>query len=457
MTMLSRGEAEALLKKVLSFSKADELEANLNGGRTANTRFGVNSANTNGDTDNLTLVVNAHFGQRGGVATTNSLDDAGIEKVVRAAEEIAKLRPEDPEQQPFLEKQDYKEVSGGFDQATYNADAKMRAEGIAKTIEPARAKGLVAAGIFDNQGGFNARANTRGNFGYNIGSQASYTTTVRTADGQGSGWASAMSHRLGEIDAAAVGARAIEKAEKSQNPVAIEPGKYTVILEPNAVGDLVSNMMFFFGARQADEGRSFLSRRADPKNPSAKAGNMLGEKLFGDEINIYTDPNYPGAPGAPFDGAGLPTRRMDFIKNGVVTNLNYNRFWAKKQGKEPTPFPSNLIIMEGGKSSIDEMIASTERGILVTRLWYIRLVDPQSVLYTGLTRDGTFLIEKGRIKSAIKNFRFNETPVKMLNNVEATSPVQRITGSERVGDGFPVLAPAIKVREFEFTSLSDAI
>jgi predicted Zn-dependent protease len=448
MTMLSRDEAEALLKKVLSFSKADELEANLNGGRLANTRFAVNSASTSGDTDNLTLVVNAHFGQRGGVATTNTLDDIGIEKVVRAAEEIARLRPEDPEQQPFLEKQTYTPIKDSFDEATYNADAAMRARGIATTIEPSRQKNLVSAGIFDNQGGFNALANTRGNFGYDIGSQASFTTTVRTADGQGSGWASAMSHRIQDIDAAAVGARSIEKAEKSQTHIGVEPGKYTVILEPNAVGDLVSNMIFFFGARQADEGRSFLSKKG--------GGNLLGEKLFGDEVNVFTDPNYPNAPGSPFDGQGIPARRMDYIRGGVVKNLNYGRFWAKKQGKEATPFPTNLII-EGGKSSIEDMIEGTERGILVTRLWYIRLVDPQSVLYTGLTRDGTFLIEKGRIKSAIKNFRFNETPVKMLNNIEAMSPVTRITGSERVGDGFPVLAPAIKVREFEFTSLSDAI
>lgn len=448
MTMLSRSEAEALLKKVLAFSKADELEATLNGGRTANTRFAVNSATTSGDTDNLTLAVNAHFGQRGGVATTNTLDDAGLEKVVRAAEEIARLRPEDPEQQPFLDKQSYSEIRDSFDEATYNADAQMRALGIASTIDPARAKNLIAAGIFENRGGFSALANTRGNVGYSIGSQASFTTTVRTADGQGSGWASAMSYRIRDIDAAAVGARSIEKGERSQNAVAIEPGKYTVILEANAVGDLVSNMMFFFGARQADEGRSFLAKKG--------GGNLLGEKIFGDGINVYTDPNYPGAPGAPFDGNGLPSRPMDFIRGGAVKNLNYSRYWAKKQGKEPTPFPTNLII-DGGKSSMDEMIASTERGILVTRLWYIRLVDPQSVLYTGLTRDGTFLIEKGRIKSAIKNFRFNETPVKMLNNVELMTPVSRITGSERVGDGFPVLAPAIKVREFEFTSLSDAI
>jgi predicted Zn-dependent protease len=448
MPILSMSEAEALLKKVLSFSKADELEAILSGGRAANTRFGVNSANTSGDTENLSLEVEAHFGQRGGVATTNTLDDAGLERVVRAAEEIARLRPENPEQMPFVGAQNYTPVDKAFDDATYGADAQMRARGVAATIDPSSAKNLVAAGLYDHTGGFMARANTRGNFGYARSSRATFTTTVRTADGTGSGWASAMSHRISDIDAARTGARAIEKAELSCDPVAIEPGNYTVILEPNAVGDLVANMLFFFGARQADEGRSFLAKRG--------GGNRLGEKFFGDQVNIYTDPNSDFAPGAPFDNEGLPARRMDYVRAGAVKNLNYSRFWAKKKGAEPTPQPSNLI-MDGGTTSIDEMIKSTERGVLVTRFWYIRLVDPQTVLYTGLTRDGTFLIENGRIKSAIKNFRFNETPVKMLNNIDAMSPVIRITGSERVGAFRPVLAPALKVRDFSFTSLSDAV
>lgn len=448
MAILSSSEAEALLKKVLALSKADELEATLQGGRTANTRFGVNSVNTSGDIENLSLVVNAHFGQRGGIATSNTLDDAGLERVVRAAEEIARLRPEDPEQMPFLLKQQYAPVDAAFDAPTYQADAAARARGIGATIDAAREKNLVAAGIFDHAGGFNARANTNGNFGYGRTTLSSFTTTVRTADGTGSGWASAMSHRIADIDAKAIGARAIQKAELSKSAVALEPGNYTVILEANAVGDLVASMLGFFGARQADEGRSFLSKKG--------GGNRLGEKLFGEQVNIYTDPNYAAAPGSPFDGASLPTRRMDLVREGVVKNLNYNRYWAKKQGKEPTPGASNLII-EGGNVSIDEMIKSTERGILVTRLWYIRLVDPQSVLFTGLTRDGTFLVEQGRIKSAISNFRFNESPVKMLNNVEAMSPVVRITGSERVGANLPILAPALKVRDFSFTSLSEAV
>ena len=451
MALLSSSEAEALLKKVLALSKADELEATLRGERIAYTRFGASTVSTSGDTEDLSLVVNAHFGQRGGVATTNTLDDQGLEKVVRAAEEIARLRPEDPEQQPFLSKQQYTPIESAFDEETYRADAQMRARGVAATINPARAKNLAAAGLFDHTGGFVARANTRGNFGYTRTTQTSFTTTVRTADelgSTGSGWGSAMSHRISDINAEAIGARAIEKAILSRNPVALEPGNYMVILEPNAVGDLVGLMMGFFSARTADEGRSFLTKRG--------GGNRLGEQVFGKGISIYADPSFAMSPGAPFDDEGLPTTRMDFVSGGIVKNLIYSRYWAKKQGTEPTPNPTNLI-MEGGQTSIEEMIKSTPRGVLVTRFWYNRLVDPQSVLYTGLTRDGTFLIENGRIKSAIKNFRFNESPVKMLNNIEAMSPVVRITGSERIGSGRPLLAPALKIRDFSFTSLSEAI
>lgn len=448
MAILSSSEAEALLKKVLSFSKSDEMEVSISGGRSAYTRFGVNSVSNSGDADDLSLGVVARFGKRSGVASTNTIDDASLERTVRRAEEIAKLRPEDPEMMPFLEKQTYKEIPGAFDEATYNADAAKRASGVAATINPARAKNLSAAGLFDTTGGFIARANSRGNFGYDRRSMSSFTTTVRTADGTGSGWANATSHRIGDVDAAAVGARAIDKAVLSQKPVALEPGNYTVILEANAAGDLIANMMGFFDARSADEGRSFLSKKG--------GGNRIGEKFFAENVNIYTDPSYAAAPGLAFDNEGMPTARMDFVKGGVVKNLNYSRYWAQKQGKEATPGATN-IIMEGGNTSVEEMIKTTDRGVLVTRFWYIRLVDPQTVLFTGLTRDGVFLIEGGRLKQAIMNFRFNETPVKMLNNLEAMSPPVRIIGSERAGAFRPVLAPAMKIRDFSFTSLSEAV
>jgi predicted Zn-dependent protease len=250
------------------------------------------------------------------------------------------------------------------------------------------------------------------------------------------------------VDAAKASVAAIDKAQRSINPVAIEPGNYTVILEPNAVGDLVGNMLFALNARSADEGRSVFSKKG--------GGNRLGEKFFGDQVNIFTDPSYPGAPGGPFDGQGMPTKRLDFVSGGVIKNLSYDRYWAKKQGKEPTPGPTN-IIFQGGTASIDDMIKSTERGILVTRFWYIRPVDAQTLLVTGLTRDGLFLIENGRIKSSIKNFRFNETPIKMLNNIEMMGPATRIIGSERLGANIPVIVPALKVKDFSFTSLSEAV
>ena len=454
MTMLTERDARALLDRVLALKRADEMEVSLRGGRAAYTRFGVNTASFSGDSENLSLIVVARFGQKSGVATTNTLDDAGLERVVRRAEEIARLRPDDPEQIPLLGRQQYGAVSGAFDPATYQAEANARARGIAATIDPARRRNLVAAGLFDTVGGFQAIANSRGNFGYQTNTMTSFTTTVRTADGTGSGWGSAMSHRLSDINAASIGARAIQKAELSRNPTALEPGNYTVILEPNAAGDLLAVMMGFFAARTADEGRSFLSKPG--------GGNRIGERVFGERVNIYTDPAFAVAPGAPFDGEGLPTRRMDFVREGVVRNLFYSRYWAQRRSRElnrtiePTPGASN-IIMDGGNTSIEEMIRTTERGLLVTRFWYIRLVDPQSVLYTGLTRDGLFLIENGRLKQAVKNFRFNESPVKMLNNIEAMSPPVRLTGSERAGAGRPVLAPALKVRDFTFTSLSDAV
>jgi predicted Zn-dependent protease len=208
------------------------------------------------------LVINAHFGQRGGVATTNTLDDAGLESRPRGGSHRAPS-PENPEQQPFLGKQEYSEIAFAFDEATYKADAAQRARGIAATIDPARSKNLIAAGLYDHEGGFTAVANTRGNFGYARHSRATFTTTVRTADGTGSGWGSAMSHRIADINAQSVGAYAIRKAELSRNPVAIEPGNYTVILEPNAIGDLVANMLFSLArARRTKAVRSYRRRAA---------------------------------------------------------------------------------------------------------------------------------------------------------------------------------------------------
>ena len=225
---------------------------------------------------------------------------------------------------------------------------------------------------------------------------------------------------------------------------AIEPGKYTVILEPAALmaGDdlsLLGGLIYGLDARSADEGRSFLTKKG--------GGNRKGEKLFDERINIYSDPLNLEVPGNAFDGDGLPTKRMSWVEKGVVKNLFYSRFWAEKNKLAATAFPSGFI-MTGGTQSTAELIKGTVKGILVTRLWYIREVDPQTLLYTGLTRDGTFYIENGKIKFPIKNLRFNESPIIMLNNIEAIGRPQRLAGC---------LIPPLKIRDFTFTSLSDAV
>jgi predicted Zn-dependent protease len=262
---------------------------------------------------------------------------------------------------------------------------------------------------------------------------------MRTNDGTGSGWVTRDVNDVKNFDGAAASKIAIDKALQSREAKAIEPGKYTVILEPAASEQLLSNMFGAFNARTADEGRSFMSKEG--------GGTKLGEKIVDERINIYSDPLDSRVPASTWSGDGTPLKRMDWLKGGVVKNLFYSRFWAKEKGVDPVPFPPNGI-MEGGDASLEDMIKSTKKGILVTRLWYIRNVDPQTLLYTGLTRDGTFYIEDGKIKHPIKNFRFNESPIIMLNNLETLGQQVRINGS---------LIPYMKIRDFTFTSLSDAV
>ncbi len=268
---------------------------------------------------------------------------------------------------------------------------------------------------------------------------------MRTDDGTGSGWAGAEHPDWKQLDFAGLSAHAIEKARLSRNPVAIEPGRYTVILEPQAVGDLVQLMGFALAARNADEGRSAFAKQG--------GGNKIGEKIVDSRVTIFSDPQDPQLLSQPYDGEGLPLSRQVWVEGGVLKKLYYSRFWAQKQGKQATGFPSS-VKLEGGTTSMDDLIKSTARGVLVTRLWYLREVDPRTILYTGLTRDGTFLIENGKISKAIKNFRFNDSPLFLLSNLEAMSPAVRLAGTEAGG---AVVMPAIKAKDFNFTSLSDAV
>ncbi|MDO9489915.1 MAG: metallopeptidase TldD-related protein, partial [Sphingomonadaceae bacterium] len=304
---------------------------------------------------------------------------------------------------------------------------------------------LIAAGFLQDGQSFVAFANSNGNFGYQRATSLDYTCTVRTEDGRGSGWVGRNLQDSTSFNAGNEVQTAMRKAAASADAKALEPGKYTVILEPAAAAGLVSFMMNFFDARQADEGRSFLSKKG--------GGNKIGEQVYDPRVNIYADPWAPGAAVMPWDDDGLARERTAIVENGKVMNLDYSRYWAQKQGKRAMGTPGNLL-MSGGTKSTAELIAGTQKGILVTRTWYIRMVDPQTVLLTGLTRDGTFYIENGQIKYPVKNFRFNESPVIMLNNIDELGKPVRVAGDE---SNFVMVLPPMRLRDFTFTSLSDAV
>ena len=441
MAIYSQPEAQALLKKVLAYSTADECEASLRGRTSGNIRYARNSVSTAGAQNSVSLAVESRFGKRSGIATCNEFDDATLKRCVQRAEEIAKLAPESPEYVPFIGAQTYLSPPSA---ATTLLTATTRAQAAADSMALCAAKNLTAAGFLDGGTSFVAKRNSKGLEAYQQSTNTDFSVTVRTADGRGSGYAIADVTDPAKLNAKALTQRAADKALSSVNAKAIEPGKYTVILEPAALmaGDdlsLLGGLVFGMGAREADEGRSFLSKKG--------GGNRKGEKLFDDRITIYSDPMNTEAPGNAFDDEGLPTRRQTWIEKGVVKDLFYTHFWANKSNVAPTAYP-NSFIMAGGTQSTAELIKGTAKGILVTRLWYIRQVDPQTLLYTGLTRDGTFYIENGAIKFPIKNLRFNESPIIMLNNIEAIGKPQRLAGC---------LIPPLKIRDFTFTSLSDAI
>ena len=440
MAEMTDQEMRKLLERALSFSKADAFEANIFGNRGGNIRYARNSVSTAGANDDTTLVVQSNFGTRTGTVTANEFDDASIERAVRRSEELARLAPEDPEFMPPLGPQQYVAPSAGaYTPATAGITPDYRARVAGASITPASARDCTAAGFFQDGVNWQGMLNSKGLAAFYRQTQASLSVTVRSNDGTGSGYVARDVNDIAGFNPEEISGIALEKAVASRNPQAIEPGKYTVILEPEAVVEMLQPLVGSFNARQTDEGRSFLSK--------AGGGSKLGEKFVDERISIWSDPQDKDVPASPWIGDGRATARTMWIDKGVVANLFYSRYWAEKQKKPATPFPTNML-MSGGNASVADMIKDVARGVLVTRFWYIRFVDPQTLLLTGLTRDGTFFIENGAIKHAIKNFRFNESPIIMLNNVEALGRPIRVQGS---------MVPPMRVRDFTFTSLSDAV
>ncbi|SFH35991.1 TldD/PmbA family protein [Pedobacter insulae] len=445
MPVLTKEQAKALLTKALSYSKAEQCEINLSGSDSGNVRYARNSVSTSGGISTNSLVVSSAFGKKLGVATINEFDDASLEKVVRRSEELAQLAPENPEFMPFLGPQQYGPDSPTFSEATAAMSAKERADAVQASLTQAKENKLTAAGFLSNSTGFSAMLNSKGLFAYYKATDVAFNITVRTEDGKGSGYATKGYNDFKKLNTKADTATACKKALASVTAKAIEPGKYTVILEPTAVAVMLENLFFDMDARQADEGRSSMSK------PGGKT--KVGEQLLDERVNIYSDPWNPELPTSVWSGDGRPQQKVNWIEKGVVKNLYSSRYWAQKTGIKAIPAPDGAIML-GGTKSLEELIKGTEKGILVTRLWYIRPVDPQTLLLTGLTRDGTFYIENGEIKFPVKNFRFNESPIIMLNNLEEMGKSERTVSAE---SNVNYLLPPLKIRDFTFTSLSDAV
>ncbi|MEW6998505.1 TldD/PmbA family protein [Colwelliaceae bacterium BS250] len=448
MTILSEQHAKTLLTKVLKYSKAESCECNLSGQLSGNIRYARNTVSTAGQVSDLTLAVQSTNGLKTGVATINEFDDASILKVVRRSEELSALAPDNPETMPLFGPQKYQQTKSYFD-STAKVTPENRAQAAEDSIAPSKKNKLISSGFLNETVAFDAIINNKGLFAYNTSTNVEFTVTIRTEDGTGSGWVTRDYSDYSKLDTAKASQVAIKKSMGSVDAKAMEPGKYTVILEPAASVGLLTNMAYAFDQRSADEGRSFLSK-APEEGKEGGPTNKLGEKMFDERVNMYSDPSHPDVPTAAFAGDGHKVGRTDWIKNGKIANMPNSPYWANKTGVEykPTAMGNIQFVLEGGNESLEDMIKNTRRGVLVTRLWYIRQLDPQSLLYTGLTRDGTFYIENGKIKYPIKNFRFNESPIIMLNNIEALGKPERIDGC---------MVPPMKIRDFTFSSLSDAV
>lgn len=445
----SRDEARRLTTRILGFSTAEGCQVNLSSTIEGNTRSAGNGISTSGETRNASVTITARFGKRSAAVTTNLFDDAALRRAVETSERLAQLAPDNPELMPLLGPAEYAGVPALF-RSTVGLDAEARARAAKTAADACEAAGLVGAGFIHRTAGAQCVANSAGLFSYHASSAAANTLTVRTPAGDGSGWAgSAHNDWSRMVSPAEIARLASAKALGSRGATALEPGRYTVLLEPTAVANLLGLLAFAMNARTADEGRSFFSRLG--------GGNRIGDKVVDERVTILSDPADPDLLQNPATSEGEPLDRTLWIENGVVRNLAYDRFWADRQGVAPRPNGGG-IKLAGGDASTEELMARIDRGLLVTRFWYIRSVDPRSIRYTGLTRDGVFLIEGGKVTRAVNNFRFNESPVTMLNNLVALGRSERVSSSDSgEAGGTAMVVPPLVTREFNFSSVSEAV
>jgi predicted Zn-dependent protease len=441
---LTRDDVKSLTDGLLHRSTADSCTIVVEGSEMQSLRFAGGGATTNVATARAQLRVTSHIGGRSGSVSIGGIERAALERALAHSEEIARMMPEDPEFMAPLGPQNY--LAGArYDEATATLGLGELAAAAGRIIAEGRARGVNMFGFAGSGRRFEAMATSNGLFAYDATTSVDLSTTARTMNDLWSGWAGGRAFAASALDAAAIGRRAAEKAAQAAEPVDLEPGRYTVILEPAAVGELARWLLWMMEARAADEGRSFFS---------ARGGSRIGEKLFDVAITLRSGPQDAVAPEVCFGAEGLAQQPRRWIEKGVLRELTRSRFWAQKTEREAVP-AARCFTLEGGTTSLDEMIGATRRGVLVTRFWYTNMLDPRSLLLTGLTRDGNFLIENGRIVAPARNMRFNESLAHVFSRVAAIGPSARVWAD--MGGDAAISAPPMMAEEFEFSSRSSGI
>jgi predicted Zn-dependent protease len=442
--LLSDAELRRIAEKIFKFSDADETEVEIGAVTDALTRFANNTIHQNVAEQVLNVSVRTVLDGRTARATTNKTDDESLRRAIDASKTLARSQPRISGLLPMPGPQKYTKVSRYFEN-TAHASPDDRARAVVRVTQLAEKNKQTAAGIFSTGVTQMAIANTSGLFASHRQTRAEFSITILESDS--SGWAKENSPDLSRLDSTALARSASEKCAASRKPGEAAPGRWTVILEPSAVLDLVGYLFYDFAGTAMMDQRSCFNKR-------------MGKKILGDNVTIYDDAYHPLQSGAPYDGEGIPRQKILLLDKGIPRNLVYSRATAKKMKTRPTGHAFSLpndegeapvnLVFSGGDASVDEMVRSTERGILVTRLWYIREVDPYEKVLTGMTRDGTFLVEHGRITGGIRNFRFNQSMLEMLSNVEMLGPPVRAAGEE----SFEMVVPAMKVRNFNFSEVT---
>jgi len=443
--MLARDESLKICETVLDHAKAagaEDADVSVQSSVEAHARFADNRITTSGRAEDVVVTAMVWVGRRRGVATGNDASAAALKRLADEAAQIARVSPVHREYVPTLGALQYAD-DRGFSPATADIDVTARAGVLQSTLAACRAANVTGAGFHSANGSATAVATANGNRRYFRSTRASLSVTARSADGTGSGYFAGDHFDVARLDATRIVEQAVGKAVRSAQPRPIEPGVYPVVLEPQAVADLMGFLTSSFDARSADEGRSAFSGK-DGKT-------RVGETLFNERLNLYSDPMHPDLPSAPSTADGVPAARLPLVTAGVLENLEYSRFWARERKREPSPGPVNYILESSQPpASLDDMIKDMERGLVISRFWYVRQIDPRTIMLTGLTRDGLWWVEKGQIRYPVRNLRFNQSVLAMLapwNVLAIGAPVRRS----------PLMVPALKLAGFTFTSISDAI